>query len=73
MRKLLITTLILATPLIAEAQGLDAVLAMLKTDNAWTVEQQKSICEIPAPPYRQYAGALVFRHLARILTQHPYS
>jgi tripeptide aminopeptidase len=25
----------------------------IKTDNAWTVDQQVSICEIPAPPFRE--------------------
>jgi tripeptide aminopeptidase len=30
-------------------------LAAIKADNAWTVEQQKTICEIPAPPFKETA------------------
>ncbi len=32
-------------------------LDILKTDNAWTLEQQISICEIPAPPFKEAARA----------------
>jgi tripeptide aminopeptidase len=60
-RRLLIAALMLAAPLIAEAQGLDAVLATLKTDNSWTVEQQKSICEIPAPPFKESVRGAEFK------------
>lgn len=28
-------------------------LARIKTDNAWTLRQQKTICEIPAPPFKE--------------------
>ena len=28
-------------------------LARIKADNAWTLEQQQSICEIPAPPFKE--------------------
>ena len=28
-------------------------LARIKADNAWTLDQQQSICEIPAPPFRE--------------------
>jgi tripeptide aminopeptidase len=38
----------------ADAQsGIDPILATLKADNAWTIAQQKSICEIPAPPFKE--------------------
>jgi tripeptide aminopeptidase len=30
-----------------------AALELVKTDNAWTVDQQVSICEIPAPPFKE--------------------
>jgi acetylornithine deacetylase/succinyl-diaminopimelate desuccinylase-like protein len=30
-----------------------AALDMIKADNAWTVDQQVSICEIPAPPFKE--------------------
>src|SRR4026209_1348717 len=32
---------------------LRAALDALKADNAWTVEQQRTICEIPAPPFKE--------------------
>ncbi len=48
----------------AGAQGPQAQPAALKTaldhvriDNAWTVEQQISICEIPAPPFKEQVRA----------------
>ena len=28
-------------------------LDRIKADNAWTLEQQQSICEIPAPPFKE--------------------
>jgi acetylornithine deacetylase/succinyl-diaminopimelate desuccinylase-like protein len=30
-------------------------LARIKADNAWTLDQQQSICEIPAPPFKETA------------------
>jgi tripeptide aminopeptidase len=30
----------------------------LKADNAWTLEQQRTICEIPAPPFKEQARGL---------------
>jgi len=32
-------------------------LATLQRDNAWTLEQQVSLCEIPAPPFQEQARA----------------
>lgn len=34
-----------------------AALERLRADNAWTLEQQRSICEIPAPPFKEQARA----------------
>ena len=34
---------------------LRAALDVVKADNAWTVEQQRTICEIPAPPFKETA------------------
>lgn len=51
---------------------LKAAIEALKTNNAWTMEQQVSICEIPAPPFgeeargKEYArrlGALGFEDI----------
>lgn len=36
-------------------------LATIERDNAWTLEQQVSICEIPAPPFKEQARAAEFR------------
>ena len=33
----------------------------LERENAWTLEQQVSLCEIPAPPFKEAARAAVFR------------
>jgi tripeptide aminopeptidase len=38
-----------------------AVLATLRADNAWTLEQQASICEIAAPPFKEAARAAEFK------------
>ena len=40
----------------AESAGnpaIRAALDRLRADNAWTIEQQVSICEIPAPPFKE--------------------
>jgi len=37
---------------------LRAAVDLLKADNAWTLEQQRTICEIPAPPFKEQARAL---------------
>ena len=61
MPALLKKTLLVAAALLlsnrAGGQGIDAILATLKTDNAWTLAQQRSICEIPAPPFKEAARA----------------
>ncbi|HEX6631031.1 MAG TPA: M20/M25/M40 family metallo-hydrolase [Gemmatimonadaceae bacterium] len=36
-------------------------LAALKTDNDWTLQQQASICEIAAPPFKEAARAAEYR------------
>ncbi len=58
---LLLLPLTLAAPL--PAQGTDpastpavrTALDHIRTDNAWTIDQQISICEIPAPPFMETA------------------
>jgi tripeptide aminopeptidase len=55
---------ILVTTSLATASGVSAqadatptavrtALERIKADNAWTIEQQISICEIPAPPFKE--------------------
>lgn len=48
-------------PKIAEA------LRIIQADNAWTLEQQRSICEIPAPPFKESARGVEF---AKRLREH---
>ncbi|HPV73891.1 MAG: M20/M25/M40 family metallo-hydrolase [Gemmatimonadetes bacterium] len=37
----------------ADHPAVKAALAAIQRDNAWTLEQQVSICEIPAPPFKE--------------------
>ncbi|HEU5175481.1 MAG TPA: M20/M25/M40 family metallo-hydrolase [Gemmatimonadaceae bacterium] len=39
-----------AAPVDARLQG---ALDLLRADNAWTVRQQRELCEIPAPPFKE--------------------
>ena len=52
--------LVLVAPM-ARAQATDpslrAALERVKADNAWTLDQQQSICQIPAPPFKEAARA----------------
>lgn len=50
--------------MMARAASHDAVrqaFAALERDNAWTLDQQVSLCEIPAPPFKETARGLAFR------------
>ncbi len=38
-----------------------SALASIKADNAWTLDQQESICEIPAPPFKEATRAAEYR------------
>ena len=68
MRKSLLALLALAAPLGAQnatltpnptmTPRLRTALDIIKADNAWTVEQQRSICEIAAPPFKEQARGL---------------
>ena len=68
MHRFFIPTLVLALATSAGAQTsrtdaarLQAILAMLQSENAWTLQQQRSICEIPAPPFKETARAEEFK------------
>lgn len=52
---------LLAVSSTADAQALDGILATLRADNAWTLQQQKTICEIPAPPFKETARGAEFK------------
>ncbi len=38
-----------------------AALAAIRADNAWTLSQQASICEIPAPPFKEAIRAAEYK------------
>ncbi len=38
-----------------------SALAAIKADNAWTLDQQQSICEIPAPPFKEALRAAEYK------------
>src|SRR5213075_2169287 len=65
MKPILRVTLALAAASIvahrAAAQSIDSVLTILKTDNRWTLSQQKSLCEIPAPPFHEAARGAEYK------------
>ena len=46
---------------------LSAAFAALEKDNAWTLEQQVSLCEIPAPPFKEQARAAAYAQKFREL------
>lgn len=52
---------LLPASLAAQPAPVDAMLAQLKADNAWTLAQQKSLCEIPAPPFKEAVRAEEYR------------
>lgn len=58
---LAVATLPLGAQTRADAARTRAILSTLQADNAWTLEQQRSLCEIPAPPFKEEARAAEFR------------
>ena len=52
---LVVTSLALSLPLGAQTTPASVTKAIdrIKADNAWTLDQQVSICEIPAPPFKE--------------------
>lgn len=46
---------------------LDTALAILKRDNAWTLEHQVSLCEVPAPPFKEAARGAEYARRFRAL------
>ena len=67
-RSLIMCCALIVLPLPAEAQTaaahrnprIRAALDAIQRDNAWTLEQQISICEIPAPPFKEAQRAAEF-------------
>ena len=44
-----------------------AAMSALQTDNAWTINQQIALCEIPAPPFKEAARAEAYRRQLVVL------
>jgi tripeptide aminopeptidase len=59
--KTLVLLAVAAVPLRAQSTALDAAIALLRTDNAWTLTQQRTICEVPAPPFKETARGAEFK------------
>ena len=62
--------LLAATATLAHAQpiaipstnaSIRTALAAIRADNAWTLDQQTSICQIPAPPFKEAVRAAEFK------------
>ena len=56
MRKLIF---LISTTLAAQTIP-DQVLKIIQANQAWTLEQQRSICEIPAPPFKETARGVEY-------------
>lgn len=46
---------------IAKLPSVTQALAAIERDNSWTLEQQVSLCEIPAPPFKEAARGQAIR------------
>ncbi len=46
---------------IARLASVQSAFTTLERDNAWTLDQQIALCEIPAPPFKEAARAAAFR------------
>ena len=58
----ILAVLALGFPAALAAQSpVQSILATLQSDNAWTLAQQRSICEIAAPPFKETARGTEFR------------
>ena len=56
-----------ALPVPRDNARLRAALDTIKAQEPWTIDQQISICEIPAPPYKEAARAAEFRRRLQAL------
>ena len=57
------TSLTITAPLSAQATPASVTKAIdrIKADNAWTLDQQQSICEIPAPPFKETTRGVEYK------------
>ena len=54
-------------PIPNDHPAMQRALATLRADNAWTLEQQRSICEIPSPPLKEAARAAEYKRRLQAL------
>ncbi len=45
----------------AQHKAVQSAITMLQNENAWTLDQQVTLCEIPAPPFKEQARGVYFR------------
>ncbi|MFL5579414.1 MAG: M20/M25/M40 family metallo-hydrolase [Gemmatimonadaceae bacterium] len=67
-RRLVLALLLATTTLAAQEPAVPAshprvkaALERIRADNAWTLDQQQSICEIPAPPFKETARGAEYK------------
>lgn len=56
-----------ATSAPADVPALRAALDGIRANNAWTLDQQRAICEIPAPPFKEATRAAAFQRALKAL------
>src|SRR3954470_21661193 len=62
-----VVALAVATPLLAQSPlptthpRVKAALDILKADNAWTLQQQMELTQIPAPPFKEQKRAAEYK------------
>src|SRR5436305_3771723 len=58
----LVSARLVAQPAIPNSNAkVRAVLDMLKADNAWTLQQQIDLTQIPSPPFKESSRAAEFK------------
>jgi acetylornithine deacetylase/succinyl-diaminopimelate desuccinylase-like protein len=59
----LVPAVVLAQAVTVPAQNasVKAAISQIERDNAWTLDQQVTLCEIPAPPFKETARGVYFR------------
>lgn len=60
-------SLLAQSPLPTSNPSLRAALDIIKSDNAWTLQQQMELTQIPAPPFKESARAAEFKKRLEVL------
>ncbi|MBX9928603.1 MAG: M20/M25/M40 family metallo-hydrolase [Gemmatimonadaceae bacterium] len=73
LRSAVVTLAVTPVLLAAQARAIPSdapitrALEALRAENAWTLEQQRTICEVPAPPFAEHTRALEVQRRFRAL------